>query len=100
MVEFNRNVKQTIGTIPSVVSVERNSFAPRKSIILTNTSIGGQVITLGIDDEAANGEGIVLYAGGNWQDSTESGYKPTQKQITAISSAADGVLSIQERMGD
>jgi Zn-dependent alcohol dehydrogenase len=98
MVEINRNEQLTIGTDASIVSIEKNNNnVLRNSIILINTSTGGQVITIAIDSPAVSNQGITLNAGGSWQDSAEGGYLPTQKQITAISSAADGKLSIQER---
>jgi len=99
--EFNRNEQATIGTSASVISVEKdNANVKRKSIIVINTSTGGQVITIAIDAPAVAGAGIVLSVGGSWQDSQDGGYLPTQKQITAISSAAGGLLSIQERTGE
>jgi len=98
MREFNRNEQVTVNATASVVSVEKgNNNGQRQSIILINTSAGGQVITIAIDTEAVVNKGIVLQAGGVWQDSKDGGYIPTQKQITAISSAAGGLLSIQER---
>jgi len=97
--EINRNEKQTINTTAVVVSVERNNNnGTRSSIILINSSTGGQIITIAIEGEAKVNEGIVLHAGGVWQDSRDGGYFPTQKQITAISSGAGGQLSIQERV--
>lgn len=99
MVEFNRNESQTIGTTASVVSKETgNNNTYRSSILLINTSTGGQQITLAIDGEAAAGAGIVLYPGGHWDDNEGDYYIPTQKVITAISSAAGGKLAIQERV--
>jgi len=95
------NTSQTIGTSPAVVSIEKdNANGKRHSIIIINTSTLAQVITLAIDAEAQALAGIVLYPGGSWQDSRDSGYYPTQKQITAVSSAAGGTIAIQERVGD
>ena len=99
--EINRNEQLTIGTTASVVSVEKNNANLRRnSIILINTSTGGQVITISIDAEAVANQGIVLNPGGNWSDSRGDTYYPTQALITAISDLADGKLSIQERTGD
>lgn len=98
--EINRNEQITINqAAPSVVSVERNNNnGQRQSIILINTSTAAQIITIAIDSEASSNKGIVLNAGGVWQDSADGGYIPTQKQITAIASADDAKLSIQERV--
>lgn len=97
--ENNRNELISVGTSPVVISVEKglaNAF--RQSIIAINTSTGGEIITLAIDSEASAGAGIQLSPGGSWQDSRDSGYLPTQKQITAISTGAGGKLSLQERV--
>ena len=99
-IEFNRNEKITVGTAAIVISDEKqNSQFTRNSIIIINTSTGGQVITLSIDNEAVSGQGIQLTAGGVWQDSKDSGYLPTQRQITAISTLAGGTIALQERTG-
>ena len=97
--EINRNETQTIGTDAEVVSIEagRNNTT-RASIIIINTSTGGQVISLAIDAEAKASAGIVLNPGGFWSDNKEGDYLPTQKHITAISSAAGGTIAIQERL--
>jgi hypothetical protein len=101
MAEFNRNEQITVGTDAIVISVEKNNENnKRKSIILINTSAAAQVITIAIDAQAVAGQGIVLAVGGSWQDSQEGGYLPTQKQITVISNAIGGLVSIQERTGD
>ena len=99
MTEINRNEKETIGT--SAVAISRtqslnNTF--RSSIIIINTSTAGQVVSLAIGAEAINGAGIPLSPGGVWSDSQDGQYKPTQLQITAISSGADATISIQERL--
>lgn len=98
MPEYNLNDQLTIGTDASVVSVEKgNANIRRSSILLINTSSGGQVITIAVDTEAQANKGVVLNPGGTWSDARDGGYWPTQKQITAVSSAAGGLLSIRER---
>lgn len=97
MAELNRNEQLTINTSVVVVSKQKDTLK-RKSIIIINTSTDAQEITLAIDSQAELNKGIVLSQGGVWSDSAESGYMPTQKLITAISSSADGKLSIQERL--
>lgn len=97
--ELNINQQTTIGTSAIEVSAERaNRNGTRRSIILINTSSGGQIITLAIDSPAVAGSGIVLNPGGIWSDNADGGYLPTQKQVTAISNLAGGTLAIQERV--
>jgi hypothetical protein len=97
--ELNINKSSTIGTDAVEVSAERaNRNGVRRSIIIINTSPAGQVITIAIDNPAVAGQGIVLNVGGLWSDNADGGYLPTQKQITAVSSAAGGTLAIQERV--
>lgn len=96
---LDRNESMTINTTALVVSKDKQNATPRESIIIINTSTGGQKVTLAIDTEAVDGAGIVLYPGGSWQDSKETGYIPTQKLITAISDLAGGTIAIQERLG-
>ena len=99
-IEFHRNESQTIGVTASVVSVEKdNSNFKRQSITIINTSTGGQKITIAIGQTAVSGQGLQLGAGGSWNDSQDSGYKPTQREITAISDIAGGTIAIQERTG-
>ena len=95
--ELNRNEKLAIGTDTVVVSIEKQKTI-RRSIILTNTSTGGQVLTLAIDEEATANEGIVLSVGGTWSDNAEGGYQPTQKIIQMVSNLAGAQVSIQERL--
>jgi len=70
----------------------------RSFISITNTSVGGQVMYVSIGQEAVVGNGIALYQGGVYQESTDAGYKPTNKQINIISSAAAGTIAVQERI--
>lgn len=99
MTELNRNESITVGTDAVVVSSEKGvANAMRSNISIINTSAGGQVVTVAIGAEATAGAGIVLNPGGSWQDSRDGQYMPTQKHITAIASAAGGVIAIQERL--
>lgn len=99
MGELNINKQLTIDATAQEISPERaNRNATRRSIIVINTSTGGQVITIAVDAPAVSKQGITLYPGGLWSDNADGGYLPTQKQITAISDLAGGLLSIQERV--
>lgn len=97
--EINRNVSLTVGATVTMVSEEvQYPTHERKVISLINTSTAGQVITIAIGDQAGLGSGIVLNVGGYYHESHDAGFTPTQNFITAISTAAGGTLSIQERI--
>jgi len=99
-IEYNRNESATIGTDATVISIEKdNSNFRRKSISIINTSTGGQIVSIAIGMTATNGTGIPIGPGGNWQDSEEGNYIPTQREITAISDLAGATIAIQERTG-
>lgn len=72
----------------------------RKGITLRNSSLGGQVISISPSDHepAVAYSGIVLSSGQNLSDFTSEGYEAWQGNITAIASAAGGVLSVHERV--
>ena len=97
--ENNRNESVSVGTTVVLAAPERgNANAYRKVIVLTNTSTGGQVISLAVDKEAVAGSGIVISPGGVFQDAQDGAYMPTQAYITAVSSAAGGTLAVYERV--
>lgn len=97
--ENNINQSVTVGTTATVISIERdNNNGKRASIIIANTSTGGESVTVAINEPAVLGSGIVLSPGGVWSDSRDGGYWPTQKQITAIGSGAGAKIAIQERV--
>lgn len=80
------------------VEVSKECFQQRSAIVITNTSTGGQVISIGIGQEAVAGSGIVLNVGGSYQDSRDGQYMPSNKQINAIASAAGGAIAVHERI--
>ena len=92
-----RNDKLTITTTASTIS-EAKIGAQRTFINIVNTSTGGQVITVAVDQEAQAGYGIVLNPGGTYTESRDSISYPTNAQFTAISSGAGGTIAIQERV--
>ena len=98
MSELNINKSVTIDAL-QVISVERNNGnGTRKAFLIQNTSLLGEKISVSIGAEAVLGAGIVLSPGGVWSDTADSGYLPTQQQITAIASAITATLAIQERV--
>jgi hypothetical protein len=98
-VEQIRNTLIAVGTSPVVVSEEQSEGSAKRNVIMiVNTSTGGQKITISPNADAVAGKGIVLGAGGFYQDSADSGYIPTQTRISAISDLAGGTLSVHERI--
>jgi len=94
-----RNETITVGTASTVLSTNKGPIPQRRmAIIITNTSTGGQTICLSIGDEATANEGIVLYPGGSWEQSTNGGYYPPQDRINAISSLAGGTVGYYEEV--
>jgi len=65
---------------------------------ISNTSTGGQIISLAINAEAVSGQGIVIQPAGVRVESFDGHYRPSQCVINAISSAAGGTLSVFERL--
>lgn len=97
--ESNRNASVLVDTTPVVVA---EGLAPpdnfRRVITIINTSTGGQVITIQIGDEAVAGSGIVLNAGGYYNESQDAGFTPSNARFTAVSDLAGGLLAVQERV--
>jgi hypothetical protein len=94
--ELITNSSATIGTTQQEIAKE--CYQQRSAILITNTSTGGQSISLAMGQEAVAGVGIVLSQGGTYQDSRDGQYMPSNKQINAVSSLAGGTLAIQERI--
>ena len=91
-----RNDQLTIGTTNVNVSKAPHGNK-RKSIMLTNTSAGAQVITIGKGDIGATaGRGLILAVGQSYIESTSEGFQCYQGPIQGISDVAGALLSIQE----
>jgi hypothetical protein len=98
MVENTRQTSIVVGTTSVLVSEAQIGDTQRKVLVLTNTSAGGQTITLSFGDEAVANNGIVLYPTGAWSESLDSAYTPSNDRIFAIASAAAGQISVYERV--
>ena len=85
-----------VGTSSVELSPETNT--QRNVIVITNTSTGGQLITLAFAKEAVSGKGIVLFPTGAWAESIDSAFRPSNARITAIASGAGGQITIHERV--
>jgi len=94
--ELNINTSVTIGV--TNVEVSKECFQQRSAIVLTNTSTGGQIISIAIGEQATANLGIQLRPGGVYQDTRDGNYNPSNKQINAISDVAGGTLAVHERI--
>jgi len=93
-----RNASIAVGTTGVLVAPQLYE-GQRTSLVLTNTSTGGQIITIQTGEQAQTaGAGIILYPGGSWSESIDSSFIPSNLEFWAIASAADGILAIQERV--
>ena len=97
MVEQTRNVSIAVGT--SSVQVSPPLIRGQRIVfVATNTSTGGQIITLSWGGEAVAGAGVVLNAGSSWSESIEGTFTPNEQEIQAVASGAGGTLSVHERV--
>ena len=93
-----RNVAFSVGTTNIIIAPQLLE-GQRDVLVITNTSTGGQVITIQTGDTAnVVGAGIILYPAGSWSESTDSAFRPSNLEYWAISSGAGGTLAIQERI--
>ena len=72
----------------------------RKSIIIQNTSTGGQKITLAINQDAVSGAGFVMSPGGYYSDSINGNWFPVPFQFVVVSDLAGGTVTVLEVIGD
>jgi len=94
-----RDVSVTVGTTSAVLSEETGN-KQRQALVLTNTSTGGQSISLAWGKEAVAGVGIVLLPGEHHVESIDKGFIPLNTSVNAISSAAGGTVALHERLID
>ena len=91
-----RDVSVSVGASSVELSPLMNNYA-RDILVITNTSTGGQVISIGVGQDAVAGLGIVMQPGQSYIESLDSAFTPTNDRITAIASAAGGASTIHER---
>jgi len=96
MEEDIRSDSVTVGATAVRICTERE-VKPRSEIILTNSSAGGQSITLTFGREASTGAGVVLLPFAVYWATATYGYSPTQGSVWAVASGAGAVLSVMER---
>ena len=96
----NRVINDTsipIATTATIVS-QAVFNGQRKVIVLNNNSLAGEIISIGIRNEAIANQGIVLNQGDKMVLSMDSGYDPSNEQITAVASVATATLAIHEEI--
>jgi hypothetical protein len=92
---LNLNTSFTIGTDPVVILIDRTGLnTKRKSYSITNTSLLAQKISIFVGELAVADKGIPLYVGGSLSRTLDE--NPQQEIFTAVSSAAAGILTVQE----
>ena len=98
MGEYARSTSFTIGATSTVLSEPMYHPSVRKALVIVNTSTGGQIISIAFGGEAVAGSGIVLAPYGEWSETLDSRFTPSQDMISAISSAAGGTIGFHERI--
>lgn len=100
MVVTPKNVPTQISVTVGASNTEilnEPGVSPRIDIVLTNTSTGGQVISLGFGIPAVAGLGIILYPQDTYVFSRAQNYDPPQNTINGIASAAGGTIAVFAR---
>jgi len=97
--EITNNTSMTIGASLEQV-LPKVAFGKRIEYVLTNTSTGGQQISLALSEttSAADGKGIVLKVGQSHYASISDGYPMWQGPITGIASGGGATLAIFVRV--
>jgi hypothetical protein len=96
MEEEERNDEVTVGATPILICTERT----RQELNLANISAGGQVVKLiiGKQPTAFTGAGgVYLIPTMTYWATSAMGFKPTNKAIWAVASAAGAVVAVLER---
>ena len=90
----------TVGQTSVEVCREVTPGQQRTWLTILNNSPTGQIISLSFGGEAVAGTGTVLSIGAAHNEVIDAVFVPQNLRVTAISSAASGVVSIQERWSD
>jgi len=96
MTSMPNDAQYTVGATAVTISPEKGD-GYRTLLIVTNLSVGGQVVYLGIDKDATTSSAIALQPGGIYQETLDARFTPTTKRISAIASGAGALVSIHER---
>ena len=90
------NANMTLTTTNNVVSDAVYFPARRVVLTITNTSTGGEKVSISIGSQAEAGKGIVLSQGAVCSFSQDGAYIPPQNEVNAIGSAATATIAIYE----
>lgn len=83
----------------SVVEVSPETGTNQRTLLcLSNVSIGGQIIYIGVGADAVANAGIVLQPTESYTEAIDTAFTPSNLRFTALASAAGGVLAIHERI--
>lgn len=94
-----RDVTYTVGATSVELSPETGN-KQRQVLVLTNTSTGGQSISLAWGKSAEAGVGVVLLPGEHHVESIDKGFIPLNISVNAIASAEGGTIALHERLID
>ena len=95
--EYSISKAVTVGTNNVVISEDRQQ-EERTFFSITNTSTEGQAVSIAFGQEATAGSGIVLYPGGTYSESRESGYRMNQQNICIEADGAGATVAVCERV--
>jgi hypothetical protein len=88
----------TVGTTPVNISLAPGN-GQRRLLVLTNLSTDAQEIDISWGGSPTSGsEAIHLWATGSWLEVIDPAFIPSNLDIWAVSSAADGKLAVHERV--
>lgn len=73
-------------------------YARRKAVTITNTSTGGQNVTVAFGEDVTAGKGYFLVPYSTLNESKSENYECFQGRITAIASAIAGSVAVVERV--
>jgi hypothetical protein len=97
MEEFNRNISKVVSTSSIVISEQQAGGTSERTFIAIS-NLGTEPVFLAIGAISQLNSGVSISAGGVYAESQDSGFKPTQERIEAISSGAGATLAISERI--
>lgn len=89
---------KTIAVTSGMISEEKQHNAQRQVLVLKNTSLAGEIISIGVNQSAQAGKGIILNQGETVQWSIDNRYTPPQCRIFALASVATATLAIYEEI--
>ena len=100
----NKRVRNTSKTIEATNTRISESLIGRPqarvALVLKNTSLAGEKITIAIGQDAILGQGVVLNQNDTFPLSQDGAYFPPQDVVNAIADVGTATLSIYEEQVD